>query len=51
LSHSNPQPSLSGWPRIQDGIEHAVQEAIEGKATAAGAAQTIEATLTSVLAK
>lgn len=45
LSNSNPQPSLTQWPRIQDAIEHAVQAAIEGKSTAADAAQAIEDTL------
>lgn len=45
LSNSNPQPSLAQWPRIQDAIEHAVQAAIEGKSSAADAAQAIEDTL------
>ena len=51
LTNSNPQPSLADWPRIQDGIEHAVQKAIEGKATAADSAQSIEDTLGNVLGK
>ncbi|BCB80845.1 sugar ABC transporter substrate-binding protein [Phytohabitans flavus] len=33
LTTSNPQPSLAAWPKAQDQIELAVQEAIEGKKT------------------
>jgi hypothetical protein len=51
LTNSNAQPSLANWPRIQDGIEHDVQKAIEGKATAADSAQSIEDTLRDVLGK
>jgi ABC-type glycerol-3-phosphate transport system substrate-binding protein len=51
LTNSNAQPSLADWPRIQDGIEHAVQKAIEGKASAADAAQSIEDLLSDVLGK
>jgi multiple sugar transport system substrate-binding protein len=51
LTNSNAQPSLANWPRIQDGIEHSVQKAIEGKASAADAAQSIEDTLSDVLGK
>ncbi|SNT60707.1 ABC-type glycerol-3-phosphate transport system, substrate-binding protein [Asanoa hainanensis] len=31
LTTSNPQPSLASWPKAQDQIELAVQEAIQGK--------------------
>jgi multiple sugar transport system substrate-binding protein len=51
LTNSNAQPSLANWPRIQDGIEHEVQNAIEGKSTAAETAQSIEDTLSDVLGK
>ena len=49
LGNANAQPSLSDWPKVQDGIEHAVQDAIQGNGTAADAAQKIEDTLTTVL--
>jgi multiple sugar transport system substrate-binding protein len=49
LQNSNAQPSLTDWPKLQDAIEHAVQEAIEGTISAADAAQKIEDTLTAVL--
>lgn len=41
LTNTNPQPSLASWPKIQDEIETAVQQAILGKATAAQAAATM----------
>jgi ABC-type glycerol-3-phosphate transport system substrate-binding protein len=49
LQNANAQPSLADWPRIQDGIEHAVQDAINGTIDAAGAAQRIEDVLNEVL--
>jgi multiple sugar transport system substrate-binding protein len=51
LTNSNAQPSLANWSRIQDGVEHAVQKAVEGKASAADAAQSIEDALSEVLGK
>jgi ABC-type glycerol-3-phosphate transport system substrate-binding protein len=42
LTNANPQPSLSAWPKIQDQIELAVQNAILGKKTAAQAAQSMQ---------
>lgn len=51
LTNSNAQPSLPNWSRIQDRIEQAVQTAIEGKASAADAAQSIEDALSDVLGK
>jgi ABC-type glycerol-3-phosphate transport system substrate-binding protein len=51
LTNSNPQPSLPNWSRVQDRIEQAVQTAIEGKASAAEAAQSIEDALSDVLGK
>jgi ABC-type glycerol-3-phosphate transport system substrate-binding protein len=41
LTDTNPQPSLASWPKIQDEIETAVQQAILGKATPAQAAATM----------
>jgi multiple sugar transport system substrate-binding protein len=41
LTDTNPQPSLATWPKIQDEIETAVQQAILGKATPAQAADTM----------
>jgi multiple sugar transport system substrate-binding protein len=41
LTNTNPQPSLASWPKIQDEIETAVQQAILGKATPAQAADTM----------
>ncbi len=41
LTDTNPQPSLASWPKIQDEIETAVQQAILGKATPAQAAETM----------
>jgi ABC-type glycerol-3-phosphate transport system substrate-binding protein len=35
LSNANPQPSLASWPQIQNSIEVAVQQAIQGKQTVA----------------
>lgn len=49
LANSNPQPSLSNWPKIQDQIEHDVQAAISGSMTAAQAAQAIDQQLRSAL--
>jgi ABC-type glycerol-3-phosphate transport system substrate-binding protein len=49
LTTSNPQPSLPSWPKAQDKIELAVQEAIQGKMTPDQAAeamyQAVHATL------
>jgi multiple sugar transport system substrate-binding protein len=45
LKNTQPQPSLSSWPQIQDKIELAVQEAIQNKLTPLQAAQSMQATL------
>ncbi|SDL73609.1 extracellular solute-binding protein [Nonomuraea jiangxiensis] len=49
LTTSNPQPSLPTWPKAQDQIELAVQEAIQGKLTPDQAAdamfQAVQTTL------
>jgi multiple sugar transport system substrate-binding protein len=45
LTDTNPQPSLATWPKIQDEIETAVQQAILGKATPAQAADTMHKAL------
>jgi ABC-type glycerol-3-phosphate transport system substrate-binding protein len=37
LSNANPQPSLASWPKIQNDIEVAVQQAIQGKQSNAAA--------------
>jgi multiple sugar transport system substrate-binding protein len=50
LTTSNPQPSLAAWPKIQDQIELAVQNAILGKETPAQAADAMRQALTSGLA-
>jgi multiple sugar transport system substrate-binding protein len=46
LTTSNPQPSLSVWPKVQDQIELSVQNAILGKQTPAQAAAAMQKTLT-----
>jgi len=45
LKNTQPQPSLSNWPQIQDKIELAVQNAIQKKLTPLQAAQSMQATL------
>nr|WP_062336782.1 extracellular solute-binding protein [Herbidospora sakaeratensis] len=49
LTTSNPQPSLPSWPKAQDRIELAVQDAIQGKLTPDQAAdamvQAVQTTL------
>ncbi|MDQ1540906.1 MAG: multiple sugar transport system substrate-binding protein [Actinomycetota bacterium] len=45
LTNTNPQPSLATWPKIQDQIETAVEQAILGKATPAQAADTMHKAL------
>lgn len=42
LTTSNPQPSLATWPKAQDQIELAVQEAIDGKKTPEQAAAAMK---------
>jgi multiple sugar transport system substrate-binding protein len=49
LGHSNPQPSISQWPELQAKIEADVQEAVEGKLTAKGAATNMRQVLVSTL--
>jgi ABC-type glycerol-3-phosphate transport system substrate-binding protein len=49
LATSNPQPSLAVWPKVQDLIELAVQNAILGKQTPAQAADTMRQALTANL--
>jgi hypothetical protein len=41
LKTSNPQPSLATWPKAQDQIELAVQDAIQGKLTPEQAAEAM----------
>ena len=41
LKTSNPQPSLAAWPKAQDQIELAVQDAIQGKLSPAQAADAM----------
>jgi multiple sugar transport system substrate-binding protein len=45
LKNTEPQPSLSKWPQIQDQIELAVQNAIQHKLTPNQAARSMQATL------
>jgi ABC-type glycerol-3-phosphate transport system substrate-binding protein len=45
LQNANAQPSLANWSKIQDGIELAVQGAIEGKTSPADTAKNIRAML------
>ncbi|MDX6253962.1 MAG: multiple sugar transport system substrate-binding protein [Frankiales bacterium] len=49
LTHANPQPSLPTWPKIQNDIETAVQNAILGKITPAAAAAKMKTSLSSNL--
>jgi ABC-type glycerol-3-phosphate transport system substrate-binding protein len=49
LTTSNPQPSLATWPKAQDQIELAVQEAIEGKKTPDQAADAMGQAVTDAL--
>lgn len=49
LKNANAQPSIAEWPRLQDGIEKAVQGAIEGSLTAQEAAQEMADLLDRVL--
>jgi ABC-type glycerol-3-phosphate transport system substrate-binding protein len=50
LVTTNPQPSLPTWPKAQNDIEVAVQNAILGKTTVAGAVSSIQNTLSTALA-
>jgi ABC-type glycerol-3-phosphate transport system substrate-binding protein len=43
LTNSNPQPSLPSWPKAQDSIETAVQNAISGKQDAASTVRSMQA--------
>ena len=45
LTNSNPQPSSSDWPKIQDQIETAVQDAISGTKSSADAVSAMQAAL------
>jgi multiple sugar transport system substrate-binding protein len=45
LTHSQPQPSIAQWPKLQDTIELQVQYAITGKKTPAQAAKAMKAAL------
>ena len=45
LKNTQPQPSLSTWPQIQDKIELAVQNAIQKKLTPLQAAKSMQDTL------
>ena len=49
LAHSNPQPSISQWAQLQPEFESDVQQAVEGKVTAAKAAQDMHQALVSSL--
>jgi ABC-type glycerol-3-phosphate transport system substrate-binding protein len=42
LQNANPQPSLADWPKIQDAIETAVQDAMTGSKTSAEAAAAMQ---------
>ena len=45
LSNSNPQPSLAAWPAIQNSIETAVQQAIQGSKSNADAVADMQKAL------
>ena len=45
LTNSNPQPSLSAWPAIQNSIETAVQQAIQGSKSNADAVADMQKAL------
>jgi multiple sugar transport system substrate-binding protein len=49
LTTSNPQPSLAAWPKIQDQIELAVQNAILGKQSPSEAAAAMRSALSASL--
>jgi multiple sugar transport system substrate-binding protein len=49
LTTTNPQPSLPTWPKAQNDIEVAVQNAILGKSTVAEAVSGIQKALTAAL--
>lgn len=49
LENSLPQPSLADWPKAQDQVELAVQEAISGDKTPLEAAESMQAALAEVL--
>jgi ABC-type glycerol-3-phosphate transport system substrate-binding protein len=49
LAHSQPQPSIAAWPKLQNTIELAVQDAIGGKKTPQQAAKAMRAALDAAL--
>jgi ABC-type glycerol-3-phosphate transport system substrate-binding protein len=49
FKNTEPQPSLTKWPQIQDKVELAVQNAIQGKLTPRQAARSMRATLNAAL--
>jgi ABC-type glycerol-3-phosphate transport system substrate-binding protein len=49
LAHSQPQPSIAQWPKLQDAIELQVQNAITGKTTPLKAAKAMRAAFDAAL--